>query len=116
VPEPVSRGRLFEEWVVAECFRLVDYRLGETRLYYWRTNHGAEVDLLFERHGRLRLAAEIKAKRQVVGADIEGLRSFADAHAGVPRVVVSLAPEPYRLEGIEVLPYRRFFDRLEERL
>ncbi|MGH7149296.1 MAG: ATP-binding protein, partial [Planctomycetota bacterium] len=113
-PDSVARGRLFEQWVVTECLRLVDYRFGETRLFYWRTHHGAEVDLLFERHGRLRLAVEIKAKRQVVGADLEGLRSFAEAHRGVTRAVVALVAEPYRLEGVEVLPYARFFERLEE--
>ena len=39
-----------------ECARLLDYRQAEARLCYWRTNAGAEVDLLIERHGRLRLA------------------------------------------------------------
>lgn len=73
-------------------------------------------DLPFERHGRLRLAAEIKAKRHVVGADVEGLRSFAEAHPGDPRAVVALVPEPYRFEGVEVLPFARFFERLGERL
>ncbi|MBI3848302.1 MAG: hypothetical protein HY292_27010 [Planctomycetes bacterium] len=85
----------------------------ETRLYYCRTHDGAEVDLVFERHGKLRLAAEIKSKRNIAGADFEGLRSFADAHPGVPRAVVALVPEPHRLEGVEVLPYRRFFERLD---
>ena len=82
------------------------------RLYYWRTNHGAEVDLLFERHGRLCLAVEIKAKKRVVGADLSGLRSFAEVHPRVPRVVVAEVPEEYALDEAEVLPYRVFFDRL----
>ncbi len=51
-----------------------------------------------------------------MGADVEGLRSFAEAHPGVPRVAVALVPEPYRFEGVEVLPFARFFERLEERL
>jgi uncharacterized protein len=112
--EASTRGRLFEQWVVSESMRILDYRFPETRLFYWRTNHGAEVDLLFERHGRLRLAVEIKSRRTVSGGDLSGLRSFAEAHPGVPRIVVSTVPEPFRVDSIDVLPWAVFFDRLGE--
>jgi predicted AAA+ superfamily ATPase len=111
-PDPVWRGRLFEQWIVLECLRILDYRQTEARASYWRTHSGAEVDLLVERHGRLRLAVEIKAKRTVGGADLSGLRSFAEAHPDVRRVVVAEVAEPYRLGGVDVLPYRMFFSRL----
>jgi predicted AAA+ superfamily ATPase len=111
-PDPVWRGRLFEQWVVGECARLLDYRESEARLFYWRTHNGAEVDLLVERHGRLRLAVEIKAKRTVAGADLSGLRSFGEAHPTVRRVVVAEVPQPYRLGAVDVLPYRWFLERL----
>lgn len=111
-PDPVWRGRLFEQWVVLECVRLLDYRQSEARLYYWRTHHGAEVDLLIERHGRLRLAVEIKSKKRIGTADLSGLRSFADAHPRVRRVVVAEVPEEYELAKVTILPYRTFFDRL----
>jgi uncharacterized protein len=111
-PDPVWRGRLFEQWVVLECLRILDYRQSEARAFYWRTHSGAEVDLLVERHGRLRLAVEIKAKRTVGGADLSGLRSFAEAHPNVRRIVVAEVAEPYRLGDVDVLPYRLFFSRL----
>jgi predicted AAA+ superfamily ATPase len=107
-----SRGRLFEQWIVTECARVVDYLHPETRLFYWRTHHGAEVDLLFERHGKLRLAVEIKSRRTISGVDLSGLRSFAEAHPGTPRVIVATAPEPFTVDGVEVLPWRRFFESL----
>jgi predicted AAA+ superfamily ATPase len=111
-PDPVWRGRLFEQWVILECVRLLDYGQAEARCYYWRTHNGAEVDLLIERHGRLRLAIEIKAGKNVSGADLTGLRSFAEAHPNVKRVVVADVPEPYRLGTVDVLPFRQFFARL----
>jgi predicted AAA+ superfamily ATPase len=111
-PDLPTGGRLFEQWVVTECTRLVDYLFPETRLFYWRTNHGAEVDLLFERHGKLRLAVEIKSRRTISGADLSGLRTFADAHPDTPRVVVANVPEPFRVDKIDVLPWRRFFEKL----
>ena len=55
---------------------------------------------------------EIKAKRTVAGADLSGLRSFAQAHPRVRRLVVAEVAEPYRLGEVDVLPYRSFFDRL----
>lgn len=108
--DPVLRGKLFEHFVVLECARLLDYAGSESRLFFWRTNHGAEVDLLLERHGKVRLAVEIKAKRRIDGADLGGLRSFADQHPGVARVVAALVPEPFELEGIRIRPYRAFLD------
>lgn len=111
-PDLGWRGRLFEQWVVLECARRLDYSGAEARLFYWRTHNGAEVDLLIERHGRLRLAAEIKAKRRVSGADVSGLRSFGQAHPRVPRVVVAEVPNEYALGDVAVLPYPVFFERL----
>jgi len=112
--DAATRGRLFEQWAVLECARMVDYLNVEVKLYYWRTNQGAEVDLLMERHGRLILALEIKAKKRVVSADLSGLRSFAEAHPRVPCVVLALVPEEYRVGDARVLPYRRFFQRFEQ--
>jgi len=112
--DPAMRGRLFEHFVVLECARLLDYGDGETRLWFWRTNHGAEVDLLVERHGRLRLAVEIKAKRTIAGADTTGLRSFAEQHPRVPLAVACLAPEPQRLGEVRVLPYRQLLAEVAE--
>ena len=112
--DPSARGRLFEQWVVLECLRRIDYARSEARPFFWRTNNGAEVDLLIEKHGRLRAAIEIKSRKTIVGADLSGLRSFGDAHPSVPRIVAALVPEPFRIGDVEVLPVLRFLARLEE--
>lgn len=109
--DPSVRGRLFEQWVILECIRWIDYTQSESRLFYWRTKDGSEVDLLVERHGEIRMAVEIKAKRRIVGADLTGLRSFAREHSEVPLFVAAEVPEPFRLESVEVLPYRLFLER-----
>lgn len=115
-PDPSARGRLFEQWIILECRRLVDYAQSEARLFFWRTNAGAEVDLLVERHGKLRLACEIKASRRVSGADLSGLRSFSEAHPKVPCIVVSNVAEPFDLPGAEVLPWKQFLARFQQEL
>ena len=112
-PDPVLAGRLFEQWLVLEVVRTLDYLGSEARVYYWRTHVGAEVDLVVEKHGRLVLAAEIKSKTRVSGADLSGLRSFGEAHPGVPRMVVAPVPEMHRMGDVAIVPYREFLGRLE---
>ena len=113
-PDPVRRGHLFEQMVVLECHRRIEYGFPEARLFFWRTNHGAEVDLLIEHHGELCAAVEIKARGVIDGADLSGLRSFAEAHPAVRRYCVSTAPRGYRVGEVEVLPFAEFFARFDE--
>jgi predicted AAA+ superfamily ATPase len=112
--DPLARGRLFEQWIVLECLRLLDYSGGDARPYFWRTNQGAEVDLLIERHGKIKVAIEIKAAKRVASADLSGLRSFTDAHPKVPCLVVCQVPAPYRIGDVKVVPYQTFLDRFED--
>lgn len=114
--DAAHRGRLFEQWVVLECARRLDYLQSEGRLFFWRTHTGAEVDLVLELHGRIRLAAEIKAKQHPSGADCSGLRSFTQAHPDVPLMLVATVPEEYRIGNVDVLPFERFFARFEASL
>jgi predicted AAA+ superfamily ATPase len=104
-------GRLFEHFVVLELHRLLSYSRSEAQLFFWRTHLGAEVDLVLAKHGELAMAIEIKAKEHIAGADLSGLRSFHDAHPEVPCVVVAKVPEPFELDGVEIVPWRQFFAR-----
>jgi uncharacterized protein len=48
-----SRGAVFETWVVAETLKHRYNRGLAPDVYFWRDNHGLEIDLLFEQAGRL---------------------------------------------------------------
>lgn len=115
-PDPMTRGRLFEQWVVLETHRQLSYRQSEARLFYWRTNTGAEVDLLIERAGKILAACEIKTSRHLTGADLTGLRSFHRDHPETPLYVVGAGDQRYRLEGVEVLPWSHYIKTLVPRL
>ena len=55
-----ARGAVFETWAVAETLKH-RYNQGlPADLYFWRDNHGLEVDLVFEHQGRLH-SVECKA-------------------------------------------------------
>jgi predicted AAA+ superfamily ATPase len=103
-PAPPERGRLFEQWFVQEAARLNDYAEKEWRLSFWRTSHGAEVDLVVQRAGRVLGAFECKSTAAVAAADLTGLRSFGETHPGVPLFVVAPVKAPRRIGDVLVLP------------
>jgi predicted AAA+ superfamily ATPase len=55
-----QRGAVFETWVVSETLKHRYNRGLSADLYFWRDNHGLEIDLVFEHAGRLH-AVEIKS-------------------------------------------------------
>ncbi len=110
--DPALRGRLFEQFLIQETRRILDYAGADYRLYYWRTNHGAEVDLLLERDGRLSLAVEFKSRPRVTGSDTTGLASFHEDNPDVPCYVVCTAPEPYSLGFTRIIGWREYLSLL----
>lgn len=102
---------MFEQWLVLECRRLLDYAGSEAQIFFWRTNHGTEVDLLLEKHKRIVAAVGIKSTQRVAGADLTGLRSFAEENPGVPRFVVTPSAKPHRLEDVLVTNWRDFLEQ-----
>jgi predicted AAA+ superfamily ATPase len=112
-PDSIRRGRLFEQFIILETYRLLHYLQSEATLYYWRTNHGAEVDLLIEKHGRIVGAFEIKCLSRITGAHLSGLRAFREENPDVPLRVICLAEHPFRIDEIQVLPWERYLTDLK---
>jgi len=83
------RGAIFETWVVSETLKHRFNRGLAADLYFWRDNHGIEVDLVFE-HGQRLHAVECKSGT-TYAADWLGparrWRSFAGAEAADPVLV-----------------------------
>lgn len=111
-PDNVLRGRLFEQFIIVETYRVLKYMRSEARMYYWRTNTGAEIDLIIEKHGKLRAAFEIKARKEVRGNDFSGFRSFCQDNPDVPCFLVCQADRPYMHKTVEILPWADFLGRL----
>jgi predicted AAA+ superfamily ATPase len=107
-------GRLFEQWVILETYRAIHYHRSEANLFYWRTNHGAEVDLLIEKHGKLVGAFEIKHTPNVAGVHLSGIRAFRQECPKTPCFVVSTAPNAYEIDKVTILPWKNFLELLKE--
>lgn len=99
------RGASFEGLVIEELAALAARRLVRPELFFWRTQAGAEVDLLIV-EGRRILPIEIKAGSAVDRYAVAGLRQCMK-DLGLRRgVVVSTTRERRRLSpDIEIIPW-----------
>lgn len=105
-------GRLFEQWIVLETHWSIQYKRSEATIYYWRTNHGAEVDLLIEKHGKIVGAYEIKSTPTVDGSHLSGLRAFRDENPRVPCHVICTASRAYEIDKIKITPWQKYLSGL----
>ncbi len=117
--DPIDRttqGRLFEQFIILETHRMRDYLKSNKKLYFYRTNNGAEVDLLIEKNGKITAAIEIKKMKIVNSSDLSGIRSLRQEHPKVPCYVVSCVDTPYELDGVEILPWQEYLKAIKKYL
>lgn len=100
-------GGAFETYIMHELKSHSDYVSGEP-LSFWRSTSGFEVDFIIGDH----TAVEIKAKENVSQQDLKSLRALAEEKKLKHHLCVSLEKNPRRVEGLMILPYREFLDRL----
>ncbi len=100
-----KRGASFEGLVIEEIISLATRSLVRPEFYFWRTQAGAEVDLLVV-DGRRVLAIEIKLSTTVNQYDVAGLQSCMK-DLGLRRgIVISMSQERRRLSSaIEIVPW-----------
>jgi len=80
--------RRFEQFVICQIMAFIHYKRLDRQLYYWRTNHGAEVDVLVCAGNRMMCALEIKSSQHIAVETLSGLRSFMADNPGVPAYVL----------------------------
>jgi predicted AAA+ superfamily ATPase len=85
---PKVFGRRFEQFVICQLMARIHYKRLDRQLYYWRTNHGAEVDLLLCEGSRIVCALEIKSSQNIAGEQLGGLKSFILDNPGIPAYVL----------------------------
>ena len=100
-------GEAFETWLFHELCCYSDYISSEP-LSYWRSTSGFEVDFILGDH----TAIEVKAKENVSAQDLKSLRVLAEEKKLKRYLCVSLIPRPRTLDGISILPYRKFLNDL----
>lgn len=74
-----SFGNLFESWAVNWIIRMAESLQTAPQFYHWRTNGGAEVDLIMERDGFL-YPIEVKCNTKLNAHDSRGIRAFQETY------------------------------------
>ncbi len=110
------RGHSFEGLVVEELIAMAREQVGVPGVTYWRTQAGAEVDLLLA-NGRRILPIEIKLGATIGGRDLAGLRQcMKDLNLRRGWVVYG-GREPRQLGGgIELIPWKNVAAGIDLRL
>jgi len=102
-------GRAFEHFLVMEVFAWAAYSGRNPGISYWRTASQLEVDLVL---GDGQVAVEIKSTAAATDHHLRGLRAFRQEHEA-RCFLVSMDPRPrLTADGIHILPWRDFLDRL----
>lgn len=113
---PDQRGAIFEQWLILQMIYLNRALRKGWRMSSYRTEAGAEVDLVIERDDDI-LGIEIKAGRGAARADTRGLTSLAetvDRYKPVKKWLVYGGDRRQLLDnGVLVLPYLEALQELE---
>jgi uncharacterized protein len=102
------RGAVFESWVVTQTLKHRWNRGLPSDVFFWRDNHGTEIDLMFEHGGALH-AVEIKSGATFSPDWLRGLnrwRGYAGADAAAP-VLVHGGRDSFFADGVHVMAWSR---------
>ena len=102
-------GEAFESYIFHELRSYIDY-VEAMPLAYWRSASNFEVDFVLADT----TAIEVKAKDPVGDRDLRGLRALREESLLKHYVVVSLEQRPRTVDGIRILPWIDFLERLWE--
>lgn len=104
-PSGAERGALFETWVLNELRALNSWGSQGTRFFYWRTEAGTEVDLIWQRGARA-AGIEIKASTTWKESWNRGLRTLLGAGDIEAAFGIYGGARELRFGEIRVLPDR----------
>lgn len=75
---PLSWGRLLENFVLMELIKQASWSKFDLSLYHFRSASGQEVDFIIEKSDSKLVAIEIKASTKITATDFNHIRAFED--------------------------------------
>ncbi|MDP2600158.1 MAG: ATP-binding protein [Deltaproteobacteria bacterium] len=106
---PTEKGKLFEQWIILQIIAFVHGFKKEWRWSAYRTEGGAEVDVIVD-VGKKYLAVECKWGKAVTESETRGLLSFESiAKKPVDKYVVYRGENTEKFEnGVLAIPFEKF--------
>lgn len=102
-------GNAFESFILQELMAHRHYSGLEYAISYWRTASQLEVDFILGNH---EVTIEVKGSKNVNSSHLKGLKAFMEEYQVKKALVVCNEPLPRIVDGIEILPYSVFLERL----
>lgn len=105
-PSTSNYGDAFEEWLITEIHRLVQYKERDFTLSYLRTKDDAEIDLILERPGLSRALIEIKSTSVITPEHVSELNRFVKSVPNARAYCLSNDPAAKVIGKVEALHWR----------
>ena len=113
IPKTPDYGDFFEHFLILEVMRLNDYFNKEFRFSYFRTERGAEVDLVIETPNEKLIAIEIKSTDQVTNKHVRGLKSFSEEFPRAELYCAATVPRPIKRGAVQIYPWKDMLEFLQ---
>lgn len=88
-----EKGNIFENMIFMEVVKRLSCDASHTPIYFYRTSHGSEVDLIIEKKGKT-YAYEIKFSKTLTKEMAKGLKEFLTSHEAYSAKILSLQERP----------------------
>ncbi|MBQ8777398.1 MAG: DUF4143 domain-containing protein, partial [Treponema sp.] len=98
----------FEHLICMELKSWIDYKHPRSKLTYWRSTSNMEVDFCIDEE----IAIEVKSSSNVTEKHLKGLKALREEGIFKRYVVVCQEEHPRIIDGIEILPWKYFFEEL----
>ncbi len=101
-------GEYFEHLICMELKSWIDYKHPRSNLTYWRSTSNMKVDFCIDEE----IAIEVKSSSNVTEKHLKGLKALREEGIFKRYVVVCQEEHPRITDGIEILPWKYFFEEL----
>lgn len=106
-----AKGSIFENLIIADLKKMVEGGNCMRNLYFWRDNHGYEVDVLYER-GQEMVPIEIKSGQTISSDYTQNLTFFEALKPCKTKMVVYQGQDSQVRQGIQIYPWKKALQEL----
>lgn len=103
-------GRVFEHYIIKEIINLSKYNHNDFKFSFYRTDSGAEVDLIIETPNDKIYAIEIKSTDDPQQKYLNGLRSFQEVCPNAQLICACQTQHRSKMDDISIIPWQELFE------
>jgi predicted AAA+ superfamily ATPase len=109
LPQHFIKGNIFENFVISELIKSKFNKGKDNNLYFWRDNHGHEIDVIFEKNAHL-IATEIKAGQTINTDFFKGLDYWKNLTGHNDQYLIYAGNSEYIRQGVQIINWENATD------